>query len=119
MGAANPMLYYDFCGLPEGLFVPLYEYLCSQCGHRFEKIESSKASETKKCPKCGAKAKRVLTAAAFQFKGSGWYATDYGGKSSGGDSKKAETTSTESSKATPAKESAPAKETKPARKEKT
>jgi len=63
--------------------LPLYEYECVKCGHRFEKIESSSASTTKKCPKCGAKAERLLAAPAIQFKGSGWYVTDYAGKSSG------------------------------------
>lgn len=63
--------------------MPLYEYECVKCGHRFEKIESVSASTTKKCPKCGAKAERLLAAPAIQFKGSGWYVTDYAGKSSG------------------------------------
>ncbi len=62
--------------------MPLYEYKCVKCGHRFEKIESVTASEVKKCPKCGAKAERVLNAPAIQFKGTGWYVTDYGGKNS-------------------------------------
>jgi putative FmdB family regulatory protein len=53
-----------------------------KCGHRFEKIESVNASETKKCPKCGARAPRMASAPAIQFKGSGWYVNDYGGKSS-------------------------------------
>ncbi len=60
--------------------MPLYEYQCEKCGHRFEKIESVSASATKKCPKCGARAVRLPSAPSFQFKGSGWYATDYGGK---------------------------------------
>ena len=60
--------------------MPLYEYRCVKCGHRFEKIESLSASESKKCPKCGAKAERQLSAPAIQFKGSGWYVTDYAGK---------------------------------------
>lgn len=77
--------------------MPLYEYKCVKCGHRFEKIEGHNASETKKCPKCGAKAKRQISASAIQFKGTGWYVTDYGGKKGGaplsensgdGDSKK-------------------------------
>jgi putative FmdB family regulatory protein len=63
--------------------LPLYEYKCVKCRHRFEKIESHTAGETKKCPKCGAKAERQLSAPAIQFKGSGWYVTDYGGKSGG------------------------------------
>src|SRR5271154_1372690 len=63
--------------------LPLYEYKCEKCGHQFEKIEGHNASETKKCPKCGAKAHRLLSAPAIQFKGTGWYVTDYGGKSAG------------------------------------
>ncbi|HYL45873.1 MAG TPA: zinc ribbon domain-containing protein [Candidatus Limnocylindrales bacterium] len=60
--------------------MPLYEYKCRKCGHVFEKIENHSASTTKKCPKCGAKAERQLAAPAIQFKGSGWYVTDYAGK---------------------------------------
>jgi putative FmdB family regulatory protein len=63
--------------------LPLYEYECVKCGHRFEKIEPVSASTTKKCPKCGAKAERQIAAPAIQFKGSGWYVTDYAGKGSG------------------------------------
>jgi putative FmdB family regulatory protein len=63
--------------------LPLYEYECVKCGHRFEKIESTSASATKKCPECGGKAERMLAAPAIQFKGSGWYVTDYAGKNSG------------------------------------
>jgi putative FmdB family regulatory protein len=62
--------------------LPLYEYKCVKCGRRFEKIESVNASETKKCPKCGARAERMASAPAIQFKGSGWYVTDYAGKGS-------------------------------------
>jgi putative FmdB family regulatory protein len=62
--------------------LPLYEYKCVKCGHRFEKIEVVTASETKKCPKCGARAQRMASAPAIQFKGSGWYVTDYAGKGS-------------------------------------
>lgn len=62
--------------------MPLYEYKCQKCGHRFEKIESVNSSTTKKCPKCGATAERMLAAPAIQFKGTGWYVTDYAGKSS-------------------------------------
>jgi len=66
--------------------LPLYEYKCVKCGHRFEKIESFDAPETKKCPKCGAKAERQLGAPAIQFKGTGWYVTDYAGKKPGSSS---------------------------------
>lgn len=61
--------------------MPLYEYQCEKCGKRFEKIESVSASRIKKCPECGARAERLLAAPAIQFKGSGWYVTDYAGKS--------------------------------------
>lgn len=61
--------------------MPLYEYKCQKCGHRFEKIENMNASTTKKCPKCGRTAERMLAAPAIQFKGTGWYVTDYAGKS--------------------------------------
>lgn len=61
--------------------MPLYEYECSK-GHRFEKIEPVTAKTVQKCPKCGARAERLLAAPAIQFKGSGWYVTDYAGKKS-------------------------------------
>jgi putative FmdB family regulatory protein len=63
--------------------MPLYEYQCRKCGHRFERIESASASAKKKCPQCRGKAERLLAAPAIQFKGSGWYVTDYAAKSSG------------------------------------
>lgn len=63
--------------------MPLYEYKCVKCGHRFEKIENVGAPEIKKCPKCKGKAERQFAAPAIQFKGSGWYVTDYAGKNSG------------------------------------
>jgi putative FmdB family regulatory protein len=62
--------------------LPLFEYKCAKCGHLFEKIEKHSASQTKKCPNCGGKAPRQFAAPAIQFKGSGWYVTDYGGKKS-------------------------------------
>ncbi|HTV60270.1 MAG TPA: zinc ribbon domain-containing protein [Verrucomicrobiae bacterium] len=65
--------------------MPLYEYECSK-GHRFEKIESYSAKTVQKCPKCGARAERLLAAPAIQFKGSGWYVTDYAGKKQGSSS---------------------------------
>jgi putative FmdB family regulatory protein len=66
--------------------LPLYEYKCAKCGHRFEKIESFSAPEVKKCPKCGGKAERQVSPSALQFKGSGWYVNDYGGKGAAGKS---------------------------------
>jgi putative FmdB family regulatory protein len=76
--------------------LPLYEYKCEKCGHRFEKIEPFSASATKKCPKCGAKAERQISAAGIQFKGSGWYVTDYKGKSPAGGTSESGSSSSES-----------------------
>jgi putative FmdB family regulatory protein len=63
--------------------LPLYAYRCTQCGHRFEKIQSFKAEPEKVCPKCGGPVERPLTAPGLQFKGAGWYVNDYAPKSSG------------------------------------
>ncbi|MGC2635576.1 MAG: zinc ribbon domain-containing protein [Acidobacteriaceae bacterium] len=64
--------------------MPLYEYRCKTCGHTFEKIQSFSAPEEKECPVCHGEVERLLSAPAFQFKGSGWYVSDYGGKSKSG-----------------------------------
>jgi putative FmdB family regulatory protein len=66
--------------------LPLYEYKCAKCAHQFEKIEKHNAPTTQKCPKCSGKAERMISAAGIQFKGSGWYVTDYKGKNSGASS---------------------------------
>jgi len=71
--------------------VPLYEYRCKQCGHQFEKIQSFSAPDEKECPVCKGELERLISAPAVQFKGSGWYVTDYAGKgSSKGPAKPAE-----------------------------
>jgi putative FmdB family regulatory protein len=70
--------------------MPLYEYQCKKCGHRFEKIQKFSDRMVKKCPDCGGPVEQMISAPAVQFKGSGWYVTDYAKKSSspgsGGDS---------------------------------
>jgi putative FmdB family regulatory protein len=63
--------------------MPLYEYLCKKCGHRFEEIKKFSDVQPKKCPECGGVIEQVISAPAVQFKGSGWYVTDYAKKSSG------------------------------------
>jgi putative FmdB family regulatory protein len=70
--------------------LPLYEYRCLKCKRHTEKIENLNGPNLKKCPHCGGKVESVITAPAIQFKGSGWYVTDYGKKTSGGDSGKSE-----------------------------
>ena len=61
--------------------MPLYEYECEKCGHRFEKIQKFSDKMLKKCPECGGRIEQMISAPAVQFKGSGWYVTDYANKS--------------------------------------
>jgi putative FmdB family regulatory protein len=61
--------------------MPLYEYECKKCHHRFERIQKYSDPHVKKCPDCGGKVEQVVSAPAVQFKGSGWYVTDYAKKS--------------------------------------
>jgi putative FmdB family regulatory protein len=70
--------------------MPIYEYECKKCKHRFEKIKKVSDPQEKKCPKCGGAVERLLHAPAVQFKGSGWYATDYASKGSTRSEAKAE-----------------------------
>ncbi|MGA9353822.1 MAG: zinc ribbon domain-containing protein [Terriglobales bacterium] len=108
--------------------MPLYEYQCKKCKHRFEQIQKFSDKPIKKCPKCGGPLEKLISASAVQFKGSGWYVSDYGkgssGKSSssssesdGGskDSKDSKDSSKESSK--DSKESKDTKETKDSKKD--
>ena len=60
--------------------MPLYEYECKKCGHRFEKIQKFSDPMLKKCPECGGKIEQMISAPAIQFKGSGWYVNDYAKK---------------------------------------
>ena len=99
--------------------MPLYEYECTKCHRRTEKIENVSGPHLKKCPHCGGKVESVLTAPAIQFKGSGWYVTDYAGKkSSGGDGAPGAKADSSDSKESTAKEPAAkeSKEKKPAKK---
>ena len=66
--------------------MPLYEYRCTSCGHRFEKIQKVSDAPETACPQCGGELIRPLTAPALQFKGAGWYVNDYAAKPSGGSS---------------------------------
>jgi putative FmdB family regulatory protein len=76
--------------------MPLYEYECDNCGHRFEKIQKFSDPLEKTCPKCGGPVHKLMSSPAIQFKGSGFYITDYpkgdkgsAPKSDGGKSDKA------------------------------
>ena len=93
--------------------MPLYEYECKKCGHRFEKIQLYSDKMVKKCPECGGQVEQMISAPAVQFKGSGWYVTDYakkpsspGGSGSGDskDKKDEKSKSDASAKESPSKE---------------
>lgn len=93
--------------------MPLYEYQCKKCGHRFERIQRFSDPLVKKCPECGGKVEQLISAPAVQFKGSGWYVTDYAKKSSAGSSSKSESDSkTDSGKDSGKKDSKPKAESR-------
>lgn len=103
--------------------MPLYEYQCDSCDHRFEVIQKFSDAPIETCPNCGGTVQKLLSSPAIQFKGSGWYITDYArsgksddkssghGKAAKGDSSesKGESSgaSTPESKASPSTESTP------------
>jgi putative FmdB family regulatory protein len=96
--------------------MPLYEYECKKCGHRFEKIQKFSDKMVKKCPDCGGQVEQMISAPAVQFKGSGWYVTDYpkksqGSASSDSGSKEKDKESKESKKEDKPKSESSAKET--------
>jgi putative FmdB family regulatory protein len=98
----------------------LYEYQCTKCHKKTEKIERVSGPHLKKCPHCGGKVESVITAPAIQFKGAGWYVTDYAGKKSAGsdseskskDQKEAPKESSKDSAKDSTKEAPAAKESK-------
>jgi putative FmdB family regulatory protein len=65
--------------------VPIYDYRCDECGHRFSAVQSFNDSALDKCPKCGKRPRRLITAPGIVFKGSGWYKTDSRPASKDGD----------------------------------
>jgi len=60
--------------------LPLYAYRCTQCGHRFEKIQHFRSEPERVCPVCKGVLERPLTAPRLHFKGPGWYVNDYAAK---------------------------------------
>jgi putative FmdB family regulatory protein len=86
--------------------MPLYEYKCKKCGHRFERIQTYSAADPKECPVCQGEVERLISAPNAHFKGSGFYSTDYAAKpASSGKSQDGSSSSDSSSteKASPAK----------------
>ena len=84
--------------------MPLYEYQCEACDQRFERIQKFSDPPVDVCPSCGGRVKKLVSSPAIQFKGSGWYITDYA-KKPAGETKPAaskESTSSDSSSSTAA-----------------
>ena len=77
--------------------MPLYEYECQSCGYRFEVIQRFSDDPVKECRECKQPVRRLISAPAIQFKGTGWYVTDYANKSGSSPSKKEEPSSSPSS----------------------
>ena len=65
--------------------MPLYEYQCSECNDRFENIQKFSDPLLKVCKKCGGALEQLISSPAIQFKGSGWYVTDYAKKGGAGE----------------------------------
>ena len=88
--------------------MPLYEYQCDECGHRFERLQKFSDEPVKTCTVCGGRVQKLVSSSAIQFKGTGWYVTDYARKPSGdqppGDAEKAEGKESKASEGTGAKE---------------
>jgi putative FmdB family regulatory protein len=86
--------------------MPLYEYRCEACGRKTEVLQKLHEAPLTVCPDCGGVLRKQVSAPAFQFKGTGWYVTDYGrsseserGKSADSDSKSAEPAKSDSAPA--------------------
>jgi putative FmdB family regulatory protein len=72
--------------------MPLYEYSCEQCKERSEILQNISDAPATRCPKCGGALKKLFSAPAIQFKGSGFYKTDYASASSAAPSTSSSTT---------------------------
>jgi putative FmdB family regulatory protein len=98
--------------------MPIYEYQCEKCGHQLEKLQKMSDDPLKDCPECEEPAlRKLVSAAAFKLKGTGWYETDFKDNSN----KKPDTQTTDKKesdkKVTPAKETKPEKKAKPVSKD--
>ena len=97
--------------------MPIYEYECRKCKAHTEAFQKVTDKPLTKCPKCGGRLDKRISAPAIQFKGSGWYVTDYAGKATKGENAESDKSTAETStdKTEKKKDSSPAKKTdKPA-----
>lgn len=94
--------------------MPIYEYKCQQCGAQFEKRQNVSDEPLTTCEKCHGKLEKQWSLSGFQFKGAGWYVTDYAGKKGSAASEKStagESTSAADTASKPADTGSTAKET--------
>jgi putative FmdB family regulatory protein len=79
--------------------MPIYEYRCTDCDKHVEKMQKVSDEPLTKCESCGGKLEKMISLSGFQFKGAGWYITDYSGKStpSSDSSSESKTSSTDAS----------------------
>lgn len=89
--------------------MPIYEYECKKCKAHIELFQKISDKPPTKCRKCGGRLEKVLSAPAIQFKGSGWYVTDYAGKATKGEKAESESSSGEKKTDSKAKEGSPEK----------
>lgn len=74
--------------------MPIYEYKCRDCGEHIEKMQKISEEPLKTCEACGGNLEKQISRAGFQFKGEGWYVTDYAGKKSEKSAEKSEKSDT-------------------------
>ena len=91
--------------------MPLYEYQCEACHKRFEKIQKFSDPPIETCPSCGGRVNKLLSSPAIQFKGTGWYITDYAKKSSTDSSSKTSSATSSSDTSTTTTTTPPASTT--------
>jgi len=96
--------------------MPIYEYVCQKCGKKTEAIQRVGEKPLRVCPHCGGKLKKAFSAPAIQFKGSGWYITDYARAKKEEKAEKAD--KSEKAEKTPEKSDKGEKTSKPEKKEK-
>lgn len=91
--------------------MPIYEFECKKCKAHIEVFQKHSDKPPAKCRKCGGRLEKVISAPAIQFKGSGWYVTDYAGKATKGDKAESEPAGDSKNTSDKKKESSPEKKT--------
>ena len=92
--------------------MPIYEYECRKCKAHTEAFQKVTDKPLTKCPKCGGRLDKRVSAPAIQFKGSGWYVTDYAGKATKGEKSESQTSDAGTEKTDKKKDSSPSSPSK-------